>query len=186
MNKSNRVSLDVVNIASPCAVAWNEMPGDDRVRFCGQCQLNVYNVSELSRAEAEAFVSQREGRTCIRIYRREDGTILIRDCPIGLRAVRRRLARMVAAIAAVLSGLVVSTLFGRSPQASVGNVLRAGPLARFAAWLEPPIYPLMGDMVIPTALDGAATEDGLTGNSDDLFRDVTAQPSGSNGAVSAP
>ena len=139
MNTPTRVSLDVIDIASPCPAAWDEMRGDDRVRFCGLCQLNVYNISEMNREEAEAFVSQREGRTCIRIYRRADGKILTRDCPIGLRAVRRRLARMVTAIAAMLGGFAISTLFGRSSQAGAMHTNGAeGPLSKFAAWLDPP------------------------------------------------
>ena len=161
MNKSKRVSLDVINIASPCPAAWDEMLGDDRVRFCGECRLNVYNLSEMNRAEAELFLSQREGRTCIRIYRRADGTIMTRDCPVGLRAVRQKLARMVAAIAAVIGGLTVSTLFGRSP-ASVGDVLRAGPMARFAAWLEPSYFTIAGAICIPRLSIPEEREDALS------------------------
>jgi hypothetical protein len=83
------------------------MAGDDRVRYCQECGLNVYNLSAMTRPEAEAFLERREGRACTRLYRRGDGTILTRDCPVGLRAIRRRAALLFAVIATlVLTGSV--------------------------------------------------------------------------------
>jgi len=40
-----RNPLDHVRIAAPCPADWDRMLGNDRVRFCGQCSLNVYNLS---------------------------------------------------------------------------------------------------------------------------------------------
>ena len=45
-------ALDLVEIAIPCEVPWDSMPGDEQVRHCGQCRQNVYNVASLTRAEA--------------------------------------------------------------------------------------------------------------------------------------
>jgi phage FluMu protein Com len=85
------------------------MVGDDRVRFCNQCNLNVYNISTMAKAEAESFIANAEGRICAKLYRRADGSILTRNCPIGLRAVRKKVSR---AAAAAFSALV--SLFGGS------------------------------------------------------------------------
>ncbi len=80
------------------------MHGDDRTRFCEQCHLHVYNISELTRRQVEALITETEGRFCARLYRRADGTVLTKDCPVGLRAIRRRVSRMTgAAITALLS-----------------------------------------------------------------------------------
>ena len=99
--------LGEVRIASPCPAKWNEMEGDDRSRFCWECRRSVYNLSDMTRTEAETFVREATGRVCVRFYRRPDGTMLTRDCPVGreavLRAVRRRLA-------ATLSGGCVAVL----------------------------------------------------------------------------
>src|SRR4030095_5967999 len=96
--------LDHVSVAAPCPADWDEMSGNDRVRFCGQCNLNVYNLSAMTKSEAEAFISNNEGRLCVRFYRRTDGSILTRNCPVGLRAIRRRLSRVAKAVStAVLS-----------------------------------------------------------------------------------
>jgi hypothetical protein len=88
----NQNRLDHVRVASPCSVSWDSMSGGERVRSCEQCRLRVYNISELTRREAEALIAQTEGRICARFYRRADGTILTKDCPVGLSALRRRLA----------------------------------------------------------------------------------------------
>jgi len=96
--------LDRVSVASPCKADWAQMIGTDRVRFCGQCNLNVYNLSSMTRVQAESLIADTEGRLCVRFYRRADGSILTRDCPVGLRAIRRRLSYLAKAVsAAVLS-----------------------------------------------------------------------------------
>lgn len=94
------VPLDSVQVASPCDILWEEMKGTDRVRHCNHCERSVYNLSAMSRREAEEFVQQREGRLCIRFYRRADGTMLTDDCPVGQRAARRKVAFLVGAAAA--------------------------------------------------------------------------------------
>jgi hypothetical protein len=97
-------SLNDVKVAAPCTVAWDEMIGDDQVRFCGQCKLNVYNLSGMSRDEAESLIARTEGRLCIRFYRRTDGRILTRNCPVGLRAIKARISRVTrATVSAALS-----------------------------------------------------------------------------------
>jgi hypothetical protein len=80
------------------------MKGDDRVRFCELCNLHVYNIAELTASEAKSLIANTEGRLCARLYRRSDGTVITKDCPVGLRAIRRRVARMAgAAFATILS-----------------------------------------------------------------------------------
>jgi hypothetical protein len=105
----DRIDLDRIAVASPCPVAWNDMVGDDRVRFCNQCNLNVYNISAMTKPEAESFIANAEGRICAKLYRRADGAILTRDCPVGLRAVRKKVS---GAVAAAFSALI--SLFGGS------------------------------------------------------------------------
>jgi hypothetical protein len=98
--------LDNVKVAAPCPANWDEMIGCEQVRFCSQCNLNVYNLSGMSQTEAESLIARTEGRLCIRFYRRADGTVLTDNCPVGLRAIRRRLSRIkTAIISTVLSFL---------------------------------------------------------------------------------
>jgi len=130
------LSLDLIQIASPCHVDWDEMSGDDRVRHCGHCKLNVYDLSAMQRDEAEAFISSREGRTCIRFYRRPDGTVLTRDCPVGLKAVKQRFVRAAAALAGMVVALITGTLFGGRLNGLKPDDFRSASTA-FAEWIEP-------------------------------------------------
>src|SRR5690242_12429282 len=94
--------LDSIEVAAPCTASWEQMQGDDRKRHCDQCRLNVYNLSEMSRSEAEALIRQHEGHLCVRFYRRADGTVITDNCPVGLRALRNRIIKHWAVVAAAL------------------------------------------------------------------------------------
>jgi hypothetical protein len=93
--------LDEVRIASPCDASWDNMIGDDRVRHCAGCDKDVYNLSGLSRDDAEALLVAKGVDVCIRLYRRTDGTLITRDC--GTRS--RQWSRAAAAL-----GLAALTL----------------------------------------------------------------------------
>ncbi len=87
--------LDDIRVAAPCSADWAKMTGDERVRACGDCQKNVYNLSEMTRDEAQALLIEKEGKLCVRYFRRHDGTILTKDCAVGVS--RRRRHRFIAA-----------------------------------------------------------------------------------------
>lgn len=91
-----------VSVAAPCPADWEQMVGNEQVRFCSQCNLNVYNLSGMKRTDAERLIAQNEGRLCVRYYRRADGTILTKNCPIGLRALHQRLRRTASGVAAMV------------------------------------------------------------------------------------
>ncbi len=76
------------------------------MRHCTHCRLNVYNLSGMTGDEAERLVRTTEGRLCVRLYRRDDGTTITRDCPKGVRAAREKVARVfVLAASCVLSAI---------------------------------------------------------------------------------
>jgi hypothetical protein len=141
--------LSQIDVASPCSASWDEMSGDDQVRYCSHCRLNVYNLSEMPREEAEDLIRSREGRLCVRFYRRHDGTVLTRDCPVGIRALRQRLVRAVAAIAglmvAMVSGSLLASMFGRHKPAGYQP-----PASAFAQWIDPyrGYTAISGEMVV--------------------------------------
>lgn len=104
MNKFTN-PLDSVRIASPCSANWNEMYGDERKRFCSECKLNVYNLSAMTQREAENFLINAEGRVCLRIFRRNDGTVLTQDCPVGWLALKKKVSRAATAVFALTMGI---------------------------------------------------------------------------------
>jgi hypothetical protein len=98
--------LDKIRVAAPCSADWDSMFGNERVRLCEQCHLNVYNLSEMSRVEADRLINQTEGRLCVRFYRRRDGSVITQNCPVGLRAIKRRLSRVATAVASFILSLM--------------------------------------------------------------------------------
>lgn len=102
----NMLPLDMIQVASPCQVSWDSMQGDQTTRFCGQCNNHVYNLSAMSRSQAEQLIEETEGRLCVRFYRRQDGTMMTRDCPASVQTLRRWLAIMIGSAAAFLLMLV--------------------------------------------------------------------------------
>ena len=101
--------LPNIKVATPCMADWNAMSGDERVRACGSCNKNVYNLSTLTREEAESLIVEKEGRLCVRYFQRKDGTILLKDCSIGIQQKRKR--RVLAAGVVALLGGGVFTAF---------------------------------------------------------------------------
>lgn len=107
--------LDDLRVASPCHERWDEMTGDEQARHCARCDKNVYNLSAMTREAAEALLRQREGRVCVRYYRRSDGTILTADCPVGVRRKRVQLVAAAGAMTALAAG--VAATFARMGEA---------------------------------------------------------------------
>ena len=100
-----------VRIASPCTEKWEGMQGDERVRFCARCSLNVFNIKELTEPEVRALFMKADGRVCGRVFQRRDGAVLTRDCPTGLAKLRKKaLAGFTLAVSLLLA--VVGFRFG--------------------------------------------------------------------------
>jgi len=155
MTKANDVdALDCAEISSPCNVPWDSLLGNERVRHCGACRQNVYNIEALPRREALRLITNGEGRLCVRILRRPDGTIVTSDCWSRLRAARRRgwwalaCALVVvgwAQITAMIVGLhgLQSLSLGRTTRADVVLLPTAAP----PAVPDEPTVSTMGEMV---------------------------------------
>jgi hypothetical protein len=93
--------LEDLRIATPCKANWAEMLGNDQMRYCALCKLNVYNLSGMTREEAEGLVKANEGKICVSFFKRADGTVLTQDCPVGVAArIKRRVASVAAGFAA--------------------------------------------------------------------------------------
>ena len=150
---SNR--LDRVRIAAPCNADWDHMIGNKRVRFCSQCSLNVYNLSSMKRTDAESLIARTEGRLCVRFYRRSDGSIITKDCPIGLRAIRRRVSYVAKAITSTVMGMLAglgvyvasSRMASLAPQTTMG--IMAQDQGQIVRPVEPPVPGFkMGKMLV--------------------------------------
>lgn len=185
--------LDHVRIAAPCSAGWERMTGDERVRFCEQCNLNVYNLSGMSKNEAETLVTSVEGRLCVRFYRRADGTILTKNCPNGLRAVRQRLSRIATGIASAVLGFVTGVGFDsafapRAAEALMGSVgvfdrtviMEDVPPAEERTEIELLSEPVEGELIMLMGRTATSVED--RPEETDVNRRSQHKQSGRNGA----
>ncbi len=137
-------NLDHISVAAPCHAKWSEMSGDERARFCKLCSKHVYNLSDMSRTEAEALVQQKEGKVCVRFYQRADGTVLTDNCPVGLRAARDRMRWIGSGIAALFA-------FAGSHAASAFGASNSKPSLKSWFVEQPaPTRAMMGEMRIAT------------------------------------
>ena len=138
--------LDNLKIASPCSADWNKMDGDERKRFCLDCKLNVYNLSGMTRYDAENLLRLSEGRLCVRYLQRADGTILTEDCPVGWAKVKQRMSVVAAAVfslvVSVFGTLFVASLFSRRQVVGLVAIPAATP--------RPKTVPLMGAIAMPS------------------------------------
>ncbi|HLK99352.1 MAG TPA: hypothetical protein VK539_02165 [Myxococcaceae bacterium] len=109
---AEKFDLQQLRVASPCYERWDKMKGDERVRHCASCKLNVYNLSEMTKADAEELVGRTEGRLCVRFLRRWDGTVMTADCPVGVSRARVRLASALVTAAAFVGVLLLPLVRG--------------------------------------------------------------------------
>jgi uncharacterized cupredoxin-like copper-binding protein len=98
-------TLDSIDIKSPCAADWDEMVGNDQVRFCSHCNLSVHDLSTMTRKEAMQLIIKSKGKLCARYVRRPDGRVQTTDLVLHqISAVKRRVSRLAAgAFTAALS-----------------------------------------------------------------------------------
>ena len=157
--------LASVRVASPCSANWNDMTGDDRVRHCGACDKNVYNLSAMTSIDAELLLRANEGgELCVRFYRRADGTVMTVDCPVGVRKKKRKQLAF-AAVSASAFAMTATAAFATMQQGA-----RSAPSAHTLASMgsisapaeSPDMMPHMGmapnvqDPVNPPAPTGSA------------------------------
>jgi hypothetical protein len=106
--------LDKIRIASPCSANWDEMYGNERKRFCKDCKLNVYDLSGLRQRAAEDLLLNSEGRVCLRVFRRRDGTVITEDCRVGRKRITKRRSKILAIAAAAAIGILGGLLSQRT------------------------------------------------------------------------
>jgi hypothetical protein len=132
------------------------MAGNDRVRHCAQCNLNVYNFSAMTSAEAEELISNHQGRLCGRLYQRRDGTFLTSDCANSFQ-VRIRWVTRVAGIA--LSAATIGMNFAAAQTTSNSSQSRVVQIQQKESGISVEILDPTG-AVIPKAHISLVDESG--------------------------
>ncbi|MCA9256869.1 MAG: hypothetical protein KDA33_14570 [Phycisphaerales bacterium] len=130
--------LDNVRIASPCDVPWSSMTGDERTRYCGQCEKRVHNLIGMSDSEIASLFAAQGTNLCIRLYERRDGTLMAEDCPKGLLAARRRIRRALGALGAAAAVLLTAGLArSQITRGASRSLADMSPFRQIANWFAP-------------------------------------------------
>lgn len=144
--------VDTLKVASPCSANWDEMVGNDQVRFCLSCEKNVYNLSAMPREQAEALLQARapSGEVCVRFYQRADGTVMTQDCPVGQTRKRRKMIAIAVASAGAMVATAAAALAGRGKCDVLSNhepvmmgaaVAMPDPTTTATTTVTPPVAP---------------------------------------------
>ncbi|MCW5821849.1 MAG: dienelactone hydrolase family protein [Cyanobacteria bacterium TGS_CYA1] len=111
MNKEIKTynPLDNLILSYHCPVDWNSMDGNERERFCKQCSKTVFNISDLSRKQANEYLQQRSNEPhCVKFYLRSDGTITTDDCPRIIRPLRNASLKVIERASLFISLIFIS------------------------------------------------------------------------------
>jgi hypothetical protein len=103
-----------------------------------ECGLKAFDLSGMSRSEAESFLRAKADLEIRRLFRRKDGTIQTDVCPRAVRVVASgpRFSvsrRLKVAILAVVSFLGVAAMWGYSTRAICSYPSRPTPTAKSPA-----------------------------------------------------
>jgi hypothetical protein len=82
----------------------------------------------MTTTEAEELLSNLGGRICVRYFRRADGRIMTRDCPIGVKRVRGQRIWAASGFLAFLFNLAGGVGFFRPLQGEVGGSYITGSI----------------------------------------------------------
>ena len=124
-----------LEIRKPCPRLWEDLQGDERRRFCSECALHVHNSAELTAREAQALVSEAEGRVCMRIEYDPQGAPIHRETRVA-RLSRWALSAGAALLAACQGG----------PSGSAGDPKPVQPPSRMGKVVA---TQRMGDVAVP-------------------------------------
>jgi hypothetical protein len=78
------------------------MKGTDQVRFCSDCQKYVYNLSEMTRREAETILATRGNQMCARLIRDLEGQTMTVESLPPIRLMSQRPGRIANAVVTTL------------------------------------------------------------------------------------
>ncbi len=102
---SKRSLIDSIEVKKACSEDWDAMTGNERVRFCSHCALEVNNLSALTRKQAMRLVNKSNGRLCVRYVKNP-----VDNSPVFARKFHQITRRASIAAGVLGATLAVSTL----------------------------------------------------------------------------
>src|ERR1700675_2336381 len=111
----------ILRTGSPCPADWDRMVGNERVRYCPECKLDVYNFSSMTDEDVRQIVSGRQQRLCARVRQGPDGTVMPRSSSLRFSIVIRRISRV--SRIALTAAISVGPALGRPPHGTTEQKL---------------------------------------------------------------
>jgi hypothetical protein len=142
--------LDRISVTTPCTADWDSMVGNDQVRFCTHCNLNVHDLSSMRRREARLLVRRLGGSLCVRYYRRPDGSLRTLTPTTRFHQIGRRASKMAAGVFGAVLTLNAGAAAQNGPRAGADSQAATELIARKGASLIGAVYDPAG-AVIPNA-----------------------------------
>lgn len=125
---TKKSSLDRLYVQKPCSTEWDLMEGNDQVRFCTECNKRVYNLSSMTRNQAEGLFTT-SGELCGKLERDGKGKIITADQLNRHPFFRIRLPSFTSAAVATLLGIGITVQAeGHSPLEKLISVSSAQSL----------------------------------------------------------
>src|SRR5829696_9195067 len=114
---SKRSLIDSIEVKKACSEDWDAMTGNERVRFCSHCALEVNNLSALTRKQAMRLVRESGGRICVRYVKNP-----VDNSPVFAERLYQITRRAGIAAGVLGASLTLSTLaYAQSEPVSTGK-----------------------------------------------------------------
>jgi len=120
----------VPSITHPCNQDWRNMSGDDKSRFCAQCQLHVHNLSAMSAPEQEAVLGNRKERQCVAYVDDGNKIKVHRNTWLMIQRLMRPWRMAATVVAAAFPMLFSSCASPISGSRTLGRVSTSAPPAK--------------------------------------------------------
>ncbi len=104
--------FDSIDVPDPCPQSWDAMHGEDKARFCANCEKDIYNFSAMTRNEAKKLLQSKES-VCVRIEKSADGKI--KTLKKQFHQITRRIPIAAGVLSASLTITAVATAQKRPP-----------------------------------------------------------------------
>lgn len=117
--------FDSIDVPAPCPQSWDAMIGDEKARFCGSCEKDIHNLSELTRYEVKKLLFQSEESVCVRMEKDADGRI--KTLKKQIHQITRQMPMAAGILSASLT-LSAVTQGQKIPQPRVGKMAISRPV----------------------------------------------------------
>ena len=104
---SNHI-LSEITISTPCPMDWNQMSGDDRMRYCTACGKRVHDVAKMTSAEVDVLFRDNDGDVCGRLSRFADGTLMTAECGAPTESAKIPWQFTIRSLMGVIAGLATT------------------------------------------------------------------------------